>query len=178
MRRGFSPSVLWALGHMPLSRDTGDSVLEQRNSDYWGQQPAVKQLLWTWSTEPVLMNMSVLAKYADIVNPLPPIFAQALSTNRRVRLIEGQETAMFWVALNMRDESTCRSSCAQGVELCNRPRCAGTHAVAWFGSPANSPLSPAEFGYDANTRGYPYNAARAKRAAEAGRLWQRVDAQK
>jgi glutathione transport system substrate-binding protein len=145
-----------------VSWNTGDSVLEQRNSDYWGAQPAVKQLLWTWSTEPVLMNMSVLAGYADIVNPLPPIFAQALSTNRRVRLIEGHETAVFWVALNMRTRALADLRVRRALNYATDRDALVRTQLRGFGSPANSPLSPAEFGYDANTRGYPYNAARAK----------------
>ena len=64
---------------------TGEYVLEERNDQYWGPRPAVKQLKWIWTSEPVLMNMSVLAGEADIVNPLPPIFAEALSRNRKVK---------------------------------------------------------------------------------------------
>ena len=47
----------------------------------------------------MLMNMSVLAGEADLVNPLPPIFAEALSRNRKVKLIEGKEAQVFWIAL-------------------------------------------------------------------------------
>jgi glutathione transport system substrate-binding protein len=149
--------------------NTGESVLEQRNNDYWGPRPAVKQLLWTWSTEPVLMNMSVLAGYADIANPLPPIFAQALSTNRRVRLIEGRETAVFWVALNMKIQALADLRVRQALNYATNRDALVRTQLRGFGSPANSPLSPAEFGYDAHTRGYAYNPTRAKALlAQAG----------
>ena len=69
---------------------TGEYVLEERNERYWGPAPAVQQLKWIWSSEPVVMNMSVLAGAADIVNPLPPIFAEALSRNRKVQILRGQ----------------------------------------------------------------------------------------
>ena len=146
--------------------NTGESVLEQRNSDYWGAKPAVKQLLWTWSTEPVLMNMSVLAGYADIVNPLPPIFAQALSTNRRVRLIEGRETAVFWVALNMQTQVLSDLRVRQALNYATDRDALVRTQLRGFGSPANSPLSPAEFGYNARAHGYAYNPSRAKALLE------------
>ena len=83
-----------------LEWKTGEYVLEERNEQYWGPRPTIKQLKWIWTTEPVLINMSVLAGAADIVNPLPPIFAEAFSRNRKVELIQGEEARVFWVALN------------------------------------------------------------------------------
>jgi glutathione transport system substrate-binding protein len=142
--------------------NTGESVLEQRNDAYWGPQPASSQLLWTWTTEPVLMNMSVLADSADIVNPLPPIFAQALSKNRKVRLIEGRETTVFWVALNMQTKALADLRVRRALNDATDREALVRTQLRGFGDPANSPLSPAEFGYDAHTRGYAYNPARAK----------------
>jgi glutathione transport system substrate-binding protein len=144
-----------------VSWNTGESVLEQRNPDYWGLKPAVKQLLWTWSTEPVLMNMSVLADQADIVNPLPPIFAQALASNRRVRLIQGRETTVFWVALNMQTKVLADIRVRKALSYATDRGALVRTQLRGFGSPANSPLSPAEFGYNAGTRGYNYDPARA-----------------
>ena len=78
-----------------LEWKTGEYVLEERNEQYWGPRPTIKQLKWIWTSEPVLINMSVLAGAADIVNPLPPIFAEALSRNRKVKLIQGGEARSF-----------------------------------------------------------------------------------
>ena len=142
--------------------DTGESVLEQRYAGYWGPKPPLKQILWTWSTEPVLMNMSVLADQADIVNPLPPIFAQALAKNHRVRLIEGRETTVFWVALNMQARTLADIRVRRALNYATDRGALVRTQLRGFGSPANSPLSPAEFGYDAATRGYAYDPMRAR----------------
>ena len=93
--------MLWALGLIDFVEwKTGEYVLEERNDQYWGRGPTIRQLKWTWTTEPMLMNMSVLAGAADVVNPLPPIFAEALSRNRKAIVIQGREARVFWIALN------------------------------------------------------------------------------
>ena len=141
---------------------TGDYVLEERNNAYWGPLPKVQQLKWTWSSEPVLMEMSVLAREADIVNPLPPIFAEALSKNRKVHLIEGQSTVVFWVALNMQlkplDDVRVRRALNYATDRQSLVRA----QLRGFGAAANSPLPPSDFGYDPTTRGYAYDLTRAK----------------
>lgn len=164
-----------------ISWNTGEFVLEQRNPDYWGPKPAVEQLLWTWSTEPVLMNMSVLADQADIVNPLPPIFAQALSRNHRVRLIEGRETTVFWVALNMQTRALADIRVRRALNYATDREALVRTQLRSFGRPADSPLSPAEFGYNPGTRGYAYDPTRAmallRQAGYAGGLTLKVAVQ-
>jgi glutathione transport system substrate-binding protein len=148
---------------------TGEYVLEERNDQYWGPRPALKQLKWIWTSEPVLVNMSVLADAADIVNPLPPIFAEALSRNRKVKLIEGVESRVFWVALNTRSKPLDDIRVRQALNYATDREALVRTQLRGFGTPANSPLAPADFGYDPQTRGYPYDLARAKSLlAQAG----------
>lgn len=141
---------------------TGEYVLEQRNESYWGKLPAIRQLKWMWTTEPVLMEMSVLAREADIVNPLPPVFAEALSHNRKVRLIEGQSTAVFWVALNMQMKPLDDLRVRQALNYATDREGLVRTQLRGFGIPANSPLAPSDFGYNPATHGYIYDPARAK----------------
>jgi glutathione transport system substrate-binding protein len=148
---------------------TGEYVLEERNEDYWGPRPAVKQLKWIWTSEPVLMNMSVLADAADIVNPLPPIFAEALGRNRKVKLIQGHESRVFWVALNTQSKPLSDIRVRQALNYATDRQALVRTQLRGFGTPANSPLAPADFAYDPQTRGYPYDPARAKALlAQAG----------
>jgi glutathione transport system substrate-binding protein len=141
---------------------TGEYVLEERNEQYWGPRPAVKQLKWIWTSEPVLMNMSVLAGAADIVNPLPPIFAEALSRNRKVKLIQGSEARVFWVALNTKSKPLDDVRVRQALNYATDREALVRTQLRGFGTPANSPLAPADFAYDPQTRGYPYDLERAK----------------
>ena len=108
---------------------TGEYVLEERNEQYWGPKPAIRQLKWMWTSESVLMNMSVLAGAADIVNPLPPIFAEALSRNRRVKLIQGEEARVFWIALNTKSKPLGDVRVRQALNYATDPGSLGAHAA-------------------------------------------------
>ena len=141
---------------------TGEYVLEERNEQYWGPRPVIKQLKWIWTSEPVLMNMSVLAGAADIVNPLPPIFAEALSRNRKVKVIQGSEARVFWVALNTKNKPLDDIRVRQALNYATDREALVRTQLRGFGTPANSPLAPADFAYDPQTRGYPYDLERAK----------------
>ncbi len=148
---------------------TGEYVLEERNEQYWGARPAVKQLKWIWSSEPVVMNMSVLAGAADIVNPLPPIFAEALSRNRKVQILKGSEARVFWVALNTKRKPLDDIRVRQALNYATDRDALVRTQLRGFGTPANSPLAPADFAYDPQTKGYRYDLERAKTLlAEAG----------
>jgi glutathione transport system substrate-binding protein len=141
---------------------TGEYVLEERNEQYWGPHPAVKQLRWLWTSEPVVMNMSVLAGAADIVNPLPPIFAQALSLNHKVQLIKGSESRVFWIALNTLSKPLDDIRVRRALNYATDREALVRTQLRGFGTPANSPLAPADFAYDPQTKGYGYDPEQAK----------------
>jgi glutathione transport system substrate-binding protein len=148
---------------------TGEYVLEERNQQYWGPPAKIKQLQWIWSSEPVVMNMSVLAAAADIVNPLPPIFAQALALNRKVQLIRGAEVRVFWIALNTKSKPLDDIRVRQALNYATDRAALVRTQLRGFGTPANSPLAPADFAYDPQTRGYSFDVEKAKALlAQAG----------
>jgi glutathione transport system substrate-binding protein len=152
-----------------LEWKTGEYVLEQRNDQYWGPRPATAQLKWMWTSEPMLMNMSVVAGQADIVNPLPPIFAQALTRNRRVKLIQGGEARVFWLALNMKTRPLDDVRVRKALNYATDQEALIRTQLRGYGTPANSPLAPADFAYDAQIQGFPYDPGQAKALlAQAG----------
>jgi glutathione transport system substrate-binding protein len=141
---------------------TGEYVREVRNEDYWGKKPRATELCWMWTTEPALMNMAVVAGEVDLVNPLPPIFADALRHNNRVRLLSGESSAVFWVALNTRyqplSDVRVRRALNYATDRVNLVR----SQLRGYGQPANSPLAQAVANYDADVRGYPYDPEKAR----------------
>jgi glutathione transport system substrate-binding protein len=148
---------------------TGEYVLEQRNEQYWGPRPAAAQLKWMWTSEPMLMNMSVVSGQADIVNPLPPIFAQALARNRRVKLLQGGEARVYWLALNMKMRPLDDVRVRRALNYATDREALVQSQLRGFGTPANSPLAPSDFAYDPHIAGYPYDLEKAKALlAQAG----------
>ena len=142
--------------------NTGEYVLEARNEQYWGARPSVKQIRWTWTSEPALLNMAVQAGEADLVSPLPPIFGQALGHSRRIQLVEGKSSAVFWVALNTKLKPLNDVRVRQALNYATDRRSLVASLLRGYGTPANSPLAPADAGYSADVKGYIYDLAKAK----------------
>ncbi len=146
---------------------TGEYVLERRNDQYWGRKPTLSSLKWIWSTEPALMNMALVAREIDVVNPLPPVFAEALRSNQRTRLMKGKSAAVFWIALNVLSKPLNDVRVRQALNYAVDRNALIRSQLRGYGLPANSPLAPADFGYDDTVPGYPYDLAKAKALLES-----------
>jgi glutathione transport system substrate-binding protein len=141
---------------------TGEYVREVRNEEYWGKKLRPTELRWMWTTEPALMDMAIQAGEVDLVNPLPPIFADALGHNKKVRLLQRTSAAVFWVALNTRykplSDVRVRRALNYATDRLNLVR----SQLRGYGQPANSPLAPAVANYDAEVKGYAYDPGKAR----------------
>jgi glutathione transport system substrate-binding protein len=141
---------------------TGEYVREVRNEDYWGAKLNPKEIRWMWTTEPALMNMSVQAGEVDLVNPLPPIFADAMQHNPKVRLLQGKSSAVFWVALNTHYRPLSDVRVRQALNYATDRVNLVSSQLRGYGQPANSPLAPAVANYDAGVTGYAYDPEKAR----------------
>lgn len=141
---------------------TGEYVREIRNEDYWGTKPTPNELRWMWTSEPALMNMAILSGEVDAVNPLPPVFADALQHNNKVKLLKGKSSAVFWVALNTHykplSDVRVRRALNYATDRVNLVR----SQLRGYAQPATSPLAPATANYSADIKGYPFDLAKAQ----------------
>ncbi len=141
---------------------TGEYVLEKRNERYWGGKPKIEQLKWLWTTEPALMNMALLAGEVDMVNPLPPVFAEALQRDGRISLVSGGSAAVFWIALNTKAKPLDDVRVRQALNYATDRQSLIASQLRGYGTPANSPLAPADEGYDPGVKGYSYDPEKAR----------------
>jgi glutathione transport system substrate-binding protein len=146
---------------------TGEYVLETRNENYWGPKPRYGQLKWIWSSEPALMNMALLAGEVDLVNPLPPMFADALQHDRRIALLKGESSAVFWIALDTKAKPLDDMRVRQALNYATDRKSLIASQLRGYGIPAASPLAPADADFDPEVRGYKYDAEKAKTLLKA-----------
>lgn len=148
---------------------TGDYVLMKRYPGYWGTEPSVDQLKWTWSSEQAVMTMSIQSNSSQVVNPLPPVFAKSLEHDSSVKVLTTPGSAVFWLALNVKLKPLNDVRVRQALNYATDKKALVSSMLHGYGKVANSPLAPADFGYDPNLTGYPYNPAKAKQLLkEAG----------
>jgi glutathione transport system substrate-binding protein len=141
---------------------TGEYVLETRNEGYWGPKPLYEQLKWIWSSEPALMNMALLAGEVDLVNPLPPMFADALQHDRRIALLKGESSAVYWIALDQKAKPLDDVRVRQALNYATDRKSLIASQLRGYGIPAASPLAPADADFDPDIRGYKYDPEKAR----------------
>ncbi len=146
---------------------SGEYVTEQANPAYWGKKPALSGLKWLWSSEPSVLNLAIQSGQADVVNPLPPIFAQPLKNNPQVSLLQGKAAAVFWLSLNTKLKPLDQLPVRQALNYATDRQALVTTLLRGYGQPATSPLAPADFGYDPATPGYAYDVNKAKALLKA-----------
>ncbi len=146
---------------------SGEYVMQAKNPDYWGDKTGVDQLRWTWTAETSVLNMAVQTGDADVVNPLPAIFAAGVKANPELKLLQTAGAAVFWVALNTKLKPLDDVRVRQALNYATNRAQLVQAILSGYGKPANSPLSPATPGYDAKLDPYPYDPDKAKQLLAA-----------
>lgn len=141
---------------------TGEFVLMDKFPGYWGKPGGTDQIKWTWSAEQSVLNMAMQSGDADVVNPLPPIFAKAVEANPKLRLSNTDGSAVFWVSLNTKLKPLDDVRVRQALNFATDKPALVQAIMTGFAKPANSPLAPVAPGYDAALNPYPYDLAKAK----------------
>ncbi len=148
---------------------SGEYVQQARNDGYWGDKPALDGIRWTWSSEMSVLSMALQTGDADVVNPLPPVFAAATARNPQLKLLSSDGAFVFWVALNTALKPLDDVRVRQALNYATDRAALVQALLLGNGKPANSPLAPVTPGYDAALDPYPYDLAKAKALlADAG----------
>ena len=148
---------------------SGEYVQEARNDAYWGEKAHLDGLRFTWSGETSLLSMSVQSGDADVVYPLPPVFAPVVKANPALKLYDTVGSFVFWVSLNTKLPPLDNVKVRQALNFATDRQGLVTALLRGYGTPANSPLAPTNPNYDASLNPYPFDTTKAKALlAEAG----------
>eukprot|EP01037_Dinobryon_pediforme_P002134 gene2134-2171_t len=148
---------------------SGEYVLEARNDAYWGEKAKLDQIKFSWSGETSVLNMSAQSGNADVVYPLPPVFAPAIKNNANVKLSDTVGSFVFWVSLNTKLPPLDNVKVRQALNFATDRQGLVNALLRGYGQAANSPLAPTNPNYDATLATYTFDIARAKQLlAEAG----------
>ena len=148
---------------------SGEYVLEARNDSYWGDKAKLDQIKFIWSGETSVLNMSVQSGAADVVYPLPPVFAPVIKANPHLKLFDTVGSFVFWVSLNTKLPPLDNVKVRQALNFATDRQGLVNALLRGYGQAANSPLAPTNPNYDASLAVYTFDIARAKQLlAEAG----------
>ncbi|MDP9838387.1 glutathione transport system substrate-binding protein [Neorhizobium huautlense] len=149
---------------------SGEYVLQAKNTEWWDGAPkGSDEIKWTWTTETSVMSMALQTGDADIVNPLPPAFANQLKNNTDMAVNASEGSAVFWVSLNTKMKPLDDVKVRQALNYATDRDGLVRAFMQGYATPANSPLAPVTPGYDKTLAPYDYDVDKAKALlAEAG----------
>ncbi len=136
---------------------SGERVVMEANPDYWGGEPEVERLVWTWSPEDAVMTMSLQAAEVDIAAPLPPVFAPTIDANPDIEVVEVTGSRVFWIALTTTIEPLDDARVRRALNHATDKQGIVDSLLRGFGVPATSPLAPPNFGFDPTLEGLPFD---------------------
>ncbi|MCC5958958.1 MAG: glycosyl transferase [Rhodobacteraceae bacterium] len=147
--------------------ESGEYVSQTAFDGYWGDQPQLEGLHFTWSSEPSVLSMAVQSGEVDVVNPLPPIFAQTIANNPELDLIDQPGSSMFWVSLNVQSDALEHQAVRQALNFATNKDALVQALLRGYGTPATSPLSPTNPAWDDTLNPYPYDVEKALELLDA-----------
>ncbi|MDO5533895.1 MAG: ABC transporter substrate-binding protein [Propionibacteriaceae bacterium] len=181
---GFATANSETAGSGPLTLDRwlpGDSIVLQKNSNYWGTPARFDEVTFRYFKDPNAMNASMLSGQLDIISNLqaPETLAQFSDTSR-FTVIEGSTDGEVTLSINNGAASEGVTPGTGHEALADvRVRRAITMAIdrqalldtVWFGKGTliGSMTVPTDVWYEDLTGTHPYNPDEARRLlAEAG----------
>ena len=141
---------------------SGEFVQQARHDGYWGPKPSLDGIRWTWSTEASVLSMALQTGDADVVNPLPPVFAATTARNPRMKLLQTDGAFVYWCALNTKLKPLDDLRVRQALNFATDRPALVQALLLGNGRPAASPLAPVSPGFDPSLDLYPYDVAKAK----------------
>lgn len=144
----------------------GDSIIMERNDDYWGDKAIPQNLIFRWSAESAQRLVELQAGTVDgIDNPGPDDFA-AIENDSALQLQKRSGMNVFYVSMNNTyppfDNEKVRQAIAMGID---RQRIVDNFYPPGSSVPTQF-MPPAIFGYSKGQEWYPYDPEQAKKLLE------------
>lgn len=148
--------------------NTGDSLVLERNENYWGNKPAYKRLTFRIITEAVNRSIELETGGVDIIYDVAVSDINRLKNNAKVKVIQGPGYKFSYITMNMSrkpfDDIRVREALVKSLDM----KSIVENVYKGSAKVADSLMAPTVFGY-AKVGPYDYDPERAKKLlAEAG----------
>ncbi len=147
----------------------GISITLKANPHYWGPEPSIKTLVFTFVADPATRLDELQTGQVDIAADLPPSFASRLKTMSNVKDVSTESTTRIFLAFGTTTKPANSLLVREAIEYAINPSAIISSLFNGSAYPFKGIFLPSELGYDSGFAGYAYNPAKAKKLlAEAG----------
>ncbi|MGI8697475.1 MAG: ABC transporter substrate-binding protein [Mycobacteriales bacterium] len=142
----------------------GDSIILQRNAQYWGQQPAVQTVTFKYFNDPTAMNNALLTGGINVVSTVqaPQSLAQ-FKNNSKYQIIDGTSTGEVVLSFNNSRPPLTDKRVRQAINYAIDKKALIKTAWAGYGTPIGSMVPPTDPWYQNLNGLYPYSQDKARK---------------
>ena len=146
----------------------GDLVLT-RNDDYWGQKPAVRDLVWRKVVEVSSRMAGLEAGQTDVMDRVPVHEVARLNRNPRVGVRSVPGLRIYFFAFNVNYKPWDNKLVRQAANYCVDADAIVKNIFDGNGEVLQGPVGPRVIGYNPDLKRYPYDPKKARELlAKAG----------
>lgn len=151
------------------SWEKGVSVVLERNPDYWGEPPGLQTLVFRPIPEPTARVAALLSGEVDMIVVVPPDAIQSIKDDPNLTYEQGPSLHYWFIQLNTQEPPFDDVRVRQAVNYAVNKEGLATDILAGSAVPATQPMPAANWSYNPDVTGYPYDPDRARELlAEAG----------
>lgn len=149
--------------------EKGTKVELERNEEYWGQKPGLKSLIFRPIPEPTARVSALLNGEVDMIVVVPPDSIQAIKDDPNLTYEQGPSLHYWFIQLNAKEPPFDNVKVRQAVNYAVDKEGLANDILAGSAVPATQPMPAANWSYNPDLIGYPYDPEKAKTLlAEAG----------
>ena len=146
----------------------GDLVLT-RNDDYWGQKPAIRDLVWRKVVEVSSRMAGLEAGQTDVMDRVPVHEVARLNRNPRVGVRSVPGLRIYFFAFNVNYKPWDNKLVRQAANHCVDADAIVKNIFDGNGEVLQGPVGPRVIGYNPDVKRYPYDPGKARELlAKAG----------
>jgi peptide/nickel transport system substrate-binding protein len=151
------------------SWEKGVSVVLERNEDYWGTPPGLQTLVFRPIPEPTARVAALLSGEVDMIVVVPPDAIQSIQDDPNLTYEQGPSLHYWFIQLNTTAPPFDDVRVRHAVNYAVNKEGLANDILAGSAVPATQPMPAANWSYNEDVTGYPYDPEMARQLlAEAG----------
>jgi peptide/nickel transport system substrate-binding protein len=144
------------------SWDKGSKVELARNDDYHGAKPALQTLVFRPIPEPTARVAALLSGEVDMIVVVPPDSIPSIKDNPDLTYEQGPSLHYWFIQLNTKEGPFADKRVRQAVNYAVDKESLAQNILAGSAVPATQPMPAANWSYDPDIKGYPFDPQKAK----------------
>jgi peptide/nickel transport system substrate-binding protein len=151
------------------SWEKGVSVVLERNDAYWGTPPGLQTLVFRAIPEPTARVAALLSGEVDMIVVVPPDAIQSIKDDPNLTYEQGPSLHYWFIQLNTTAPPFDDVRVRQAVNYAVNKEGLANDILAGSAAPATQPMPAANWSYNEDITGYPYDPEMARQLlADAG----------